>query len=132
MRDRLDALTSRLVGLEASVQALQSGAQTALTDLVAQARAEFTTQRESGLSLRFDIQEEASTLRRYLEETRQGVEKLYSDASGGFANLQNEVQGQGRELRRLAGLATAAGREQSSYASSHPTCVYNNANETYN
>ena len=70
LRDRLDALAGRLIGLEASVQALQSGAQTALTDLVAQARSEFDPQRNSNLSLRFDIQEEAGTLRRYLEETR--------------------------------------------------------------
>merc|ERR1712026_287117 len=85
--------------------ALQSGAQSTLVELVAQAKSEFDAQRNSNLSLRFDIQEEAANLRRYLEETRQGVAKLYSDASGGFATLQVEVQGQGRELQRLAGLA---------------------------
>ena len=88
-------MAGRIVGLEASVQALQSGAQTALNDLVTQARTEFETQRAAGVSLRFDIQEEASNLRRYLEETRRGVETVYADASGGFTTLQNEVRGQG-------------------------------------
>merc|ERR1712026_536641 len=109
LRERLDYMAGRIVGLEASVQALQSGAQSALNDLVTQARTEFESQRASGLTLRFDIQEEASTLRRYLEETRRGVETVYADASGGFTNLQNEVRGQGQELRRLVGLAAAAG-----------------------
>ena len=107
LRERLNDVAGRLVGLEASVQGLQQGAQAALAELLTRARDEFAAQRNSLVALRSDVQQEASTLRTYLEETRMATEHLYAGASSGFATLQGQVQGHGRELQRLASLAAA-------------------------
>ena len=103
----MDELAARVVRVEAVVQGLQQGAQAALADLLAQAQREFTAQRDSLLTLRADVQQEATTLRTYLEETRQATERLYAGASSGFVTLQGQVQEQARELARLAALAAA-------------------------
>ena len=79
-RERLDALTGRLVSVETSVQSLQRGAQATLAELLSQARAEFATQRDSLVALRSEVQQEAGTLRAYLEETRLATEHVYAGA----------------------------------------------------
>ena len=105
LRERLDALTIRIVGVETTTQGLQRDAQAALATVLTQAQSEFAAQRDSLLTLRADVQAEAASLRAYLEETRQATERLYAGASGEFATLQRQVQGQGHELQRLASLA---------------------------
>ena len=75
-RERLDALTSRLVGVETSVQSLQRGAQATLAELLSQARAEFATQRDSFIALRSDVQQEFGTLRAYLLRPLSWLESL--------------------------------------------------------
>ena len=74
------------------------GAQATLAELLTQARAEFATQRDSLVALRLEAQQEAVA-------QHQATERLYAGASSGFVALQAEVQGQGQELQRLAGLA---------------------------
>ena len=48
----MEAVTTRLVGLEAAVQNLQHGAQAALAELLEQAKREFAGQHSSLVALR--------------------------------------------------------------------------------
>ena len=73
LHERVDAVTTRLVGLEAAVLSLQQGAQAALAELLEQAKQEFAGQHSSLAALRTDVQQEAATLRTYLGGTRQEV-----------------------------------------------------------
>ena len=68
LRDRVEALTLRVVGMEAATQGLQQGAQSALNALLTQAQGEFEAQRNSLLALRADVQQEAGELRGFLGE----------------------------------------------------------------
>ena len=95
LRERIDALTVRLVGVETTTQGLQRDAQAALATVLTQAQSEFAAQRDSLLTLRADVQAEAASLRAYLEETRQATERLYAGASGEFSTLPAAGPGPG-------------------------------------
>ena len=51
--------------------------------------------------LRFDVQQEAGTLRKYLEETRTATEQLYAGARSEVSNLCEAVMALGQRVTDL-------------------------------
>ena len=101
---RLAALASRVVDGEQAHATLQQEAQATLESIVSQARLEFNRQGEALLELRADAREEAAMERRYMAETRQGLERLHAGAKEELGPLRQTLAAL---ERRVAGCESA-------------------------
>ena len=76
-----------MVGVETDHRALAEGAQDAVNTIVVNARAEFEAHGATVAVLRAEVAEEILKTRAFLDETRQGLEALYTACLGEFAAI---------------------------------------------
>ena len=91
LAEQADRLQGRMVGVETDQRALAEGAQGAVRTIVTNARAEFEAHGAAVAILRAEVADEILKTRVFLDETRQGLEALYTACQGEFAAIQGSV-----------------------------------------
>ena len=84
LSDTCDRLMARQIALETAHRALADGAKEAMHEILTGARAEFEAHHAGVEILRKDVAEEALTLRAYVADTREGLERLHAASSERF------------------------------------------------
>ena len=116
LRDRVEGLTARVIGVETESATLQRDAKAALELVLVEARREFEAQGLSLLTLREEVTKEIRGSRHALGETRQAVELLYAGAQETrqamellYTGAQGELAVLRQQLADLAGRAAGGG-----------------------
>ena len=81
--------TARLIAAEVDAPSTQDAAREAIQTILLQARAEFEAQNHSLGQLRTDVAEEALTMRVYMQDTREGMERLHAACTEKFDAIKN-------------------------------------------